>query len=259
MTQIIELQRALIVPPHPRDLSWKPQTVDKTKRRAQLVAYLDGQYYEDRLDQVVEQGLLARWSDETFIAGTHGQEVVATCALHLYTPDGTAVRHTGVGTGATGGASKASPAKSAATDAFKRACARAGLGRLLYSLPKLWAPTDEEGRLTRETRGRLPDLTRQILERYQAGDDQEALDSRFAWLLTREEQTPPTGAPAGSPPNDELAGARQHLTALQKRLTEEGKGSEVNEVLRQHPDRLRDVDSARAAYRALNQLKVKVA
>jgi hypothetical protein len=38
------------------------------------------------------------------------------------------------------------PATSAASQAFKRACAAFGLGRYLYSLPQVWADYDQKSK-----------------------------------------------------------------------------------------------------------------
>lgn len=239
------LHDVLTAPPAPHEISWKLQSRNREKTQGQLVAYLDGQYYETRLDQAVTEGALDSWSEVTDLLGLQAGELAARCLLTLTLPGGAGVVRTGIGAAAQDSGSTASLAKTAATDAFKRACARAGLGRFLYALPILRAPLTE-GRLDRATQDRLPGLTEGMMADYLGGMDADALERKYAWVLTR--------GGASTPADPALGEARAHLTRIEGELRRAGKGTQLTALLRDHPQRLRSVEDARAAYAAMNAL-----
>lgn len=156
----------LLAEPFPLELlSWKPQAIAKGNggdvRNAVAATYADPRAYIDRLNEVVGP---AGWSDqyETSIAtgfmkvktgwgdkpdtitGPHAK-VFVVCRLTIE----------GLGTKSDGGESTADDENaltSALSQAFKRACAKFGLGRYLYDLPKdVWCPYDTKKKRFVET------------------------------------------------------------------------------------------------------------
>jgi len=115
-------------------VGWKAQTVTKQGDRALAVAYVDARAVQDRLDEVVGPD---GWCDEyrllTQQGSPFGLEVVVQCRLTVL-----GITKTDVGTG--------EDAKSAYSDAFKRAAVRFGVARYLYSLPLQWVDYDPQRR-----------------------------------------------------------------------------------------------------------------
>ena len=109
----------------------KPGAITKDKTRALALAYADLRAYQDRLDEVVG---LEGWSVEYRQIGNSAM----VCRL-------TIMGHTreDVGEPSEDGSN---PATEALAQAFKRACSAFGLGRYLYSLPRLWFDYDEQAK-----------------------------------------------------------------------------------------------------------------
>ena len=126
---LADIYQELTAPFAPAIIELKPGAVTKDKTRALALAYADPRAYEDRLDVVVGPD---HWSVEYRpLPGGTG----LICRLTIL---GCVREDVGEAP-----ADDANTFTSAAAQAFKRACAKFGLGRYLYHLPSVWAPYDE--------------------------------------------------------------------------------------------------------------------
>jgi len=122
----------------PKDsISWRQDgkpTQRDGKYVARFVAYTDAQVVRERLDAVVP----GEW-DLTLELLPHASDAdgEATCAFKARLQILGVIRED-VGTG--------SDYKSAATDAFKRAAVRFGIGHELYSMGQVWVQVDGDGK-----------------------------------------------------------------------------------------------------------------
>ena len=106
-----------------------PFAKDQTKHRqgqGRDVYYITAVTAMNRLDDVLGP---ENWSEHT--APTEDASGTYLCTLTIRLPDGATATRTGVGAAGSSG-STANPAKTAASDAFKRAAVRFGVGRYLY-------------------------------------------------------------------------------------------------------------------------------
>lgn len=107
----------------------KPGALTQDKKRALALAYVDLRAYQDRLDEVVG---LEGWSVEYRTLGAKS----IICRLSI-------LGHVREDVGEPSGDGE-NPATEALAQSFKRACSAFGLGRYLYSLPRLWADYDAD-------------------------------------------------------------------------------------------------------------------
>ena len=126
-----EQLQALTRPFDPGLVQFKPGATNRDKTKALALAYVDSRAYFDRLDEVAG----ADWSDEYTVSG---DGTIVTCRLTIC-----GTTRTDVGEKDT---ADQNTTTSAAAQAFKRACAKFGLGRYLYRLPQEWADYDRERR-----------------------------------------------------------------------------------------------------------------
>lgn len=143
----------------PKDVSWKPQTVNYNAETALAVAYADPRCYIDRLNEVFGIG---GWSDNyhflatpftKFIKGKKawkdtpatedklvpGNKVVCVATITIHTKDDKTYERIEVSSTGDSDASDDNAATSAEAQAFKRAAMKLGIGRYLYELPKVTA------------------------------------------------------------------------------------------------------------------------
>ena len=138
-----DIQKRLKAPFPSSWVGWKAQSTNRDKTRALAVAYVDARAVMARLDAVVGPG---NWSDEYRVirddtytvrdaSGNERRvrEVEVECRLTVMD-----VTKSDVGSG--------EDAKSAYSDAFKRAAVKFGIARYLYSLPKQWVDYDAKAR-----------------------------------------------------------------------------------------------------------------
>ena len=109
---------------------WKVQSVSKYKPSATCVAYIDARDAMDRLDEVVG---IDNWQDEYMMIGN-----ILYCTLSIRFP-GIWIHKTDCGV-----ESNVEKEKGQASDAFKRACVKWGIGRFLYSLDVKYINTSEK-------------------------------------------------------------------------------------------------------------------
>lgn len=112
------------------EVGWKIQATNSAKDKGLIVAYIDARDVASRLD---ETGL--EWSD-SYSVHVMADAWVVECRLTVG-----GVTRTDVGTGDGDEA-----AKSAYSDAFKRAGVKFGIGRYLYEIPTTWVPVETVGR-----------------------------------------------------------------------------------------------------------------
>ncbi|MDR7574509.1 MAG: Rad52/Rad22 family DNA repair protein [Armatimonadota bacterium] len=140
---------AKLLEPFPAEkVQWKPGAISPDRTRALGLAYVDQRDYMARLDEVDPA-----WQDEYQVI-TAADRVMVVCRLTVQgitrTGDGEAPLTT------ERGEQDENALTSASAQAFKRACAKFGLGRYLYEVPKVWAEYDPDKRaFTREGLARL--------------------------------------------------------------------------------------------------------
>ena len=117
--------RALLEAPF-QEIQWKIQTMSKDSTKGMVVGYIDARDVAARLDSVG-----VTWSDSYTVLQMASTWVVE-CRLTI---DG--ITRTDVGTG-----DGEESAKSAYSDAFKRAAVKFGIGRYLYDLPTSWVAVE---------------------------------------------------------------------------------------------------------------------
>src|SRR5512135_2457147 len=127
-------------------ISFKCQTKPNEKGNSLVVAYIDARDVMERLDDVVGPD----WSDRYEKAGT-------ASGLVCYLTVG-GVTRADVGSED----NENEPAKSAFSDAFKRAAVKFGVGRFLYDLPKMWAKAKPVGKSFVLEDGEIERLRRQV-------------------------------------------------------------------------------------------------
>ena len=99
---------------------WRVQSFSKNKPSATVVAYIDARNASDLLNEYAIYG----WSDEYYeLAGN------TYCKVGIVMPDGSIMWRSDCGV-----VSNTDAEKGQASDAFKRACVKWGIGRFLYNL-----------------------------------------------------------------------------------------------------------------------------
>jgi len=130
-----DFRKALKRPFQARAVKWKAQATSKDKTQALAVAFIDARNVMERLDRTVGPG---EWSDAYEIIAASPDEFVVECRLTVL-----GVTKADVGdSSASGGGSNL--AKSAYSDALKRAAVKFGIGRYLYALPRRWVAYDAQ-------------------------------------------------------------------------------------------------------------------
>jgi len=102
---------------------------------ALAVAFIDARNVMERLDRVVGPG---EWGDEYEVVIATGEEFVVECRLTVL---GVTKMDVGDSSASGGGGNLA---KTAYSDALKRAAVKFGVGRYLYALPKRWVAYDAQ-------------------------------------------------------------------------------------------------------------------
>jgi hypothetical protein len=124
----------------PEEVQLKVQSMNKDRTKGMVVAYIDARMVMDRLDEVFGPDnwedmyrVLSDKSADTEVGSLRTVEVECTLAVVLDKDVRIAKRDVGEG----------DSLKAAYSDAFKRAAVKFGVGRYLYSLPKVWADLNE--------------------------------------------------------------------------------------------------------------------
>ncbi|AGY56672.1 Rad52/Rad22 family DNA repair protein [Gloeobacter kilaueensis] len=137
----------------------KAQALSSDQSRAMAVAYLEARDVAQRLDDVCGPH---NWSDTYHVLQSTPSEWVVECRLTVVVAGGHEVTKCDVGLG--------EDAKAAYSDAFKRAAVKYGLGRFLYTLPKVWGDYDSHRRRFSEPAA----VRAQMLAAYEASHSQAA-------------------------------------------------------------------------------------
>jgi len=131
---VADIIRRLSEPFEPGTVQWKPGVVSKDRTRAMALAYVDSREYMSRLDEA-DPG----WSDEYQVIPLQDR-ILVICRLTV-----SGITRTGDGEcllADTRGETEENALTSASAQAFKRACAKFGLGRYLYDIPRVWVDYD---------------------------------------------------------------------------------------------------------------------
>ena len=132
------ISRALKAPFEPDEVEWRVQGKPTANNKVQLLAYIDARCVQDRLDSTVgAENWTFKWEP---VAILNGAVTVAKGILTIH----------GVPKEDVGDSGSIEPSKSAVSDALKRAAVQWGVGRYLYELPAVWAPLDENGRVSED-------------------------------------------------------------------------------------------------------------
>lgn len=113
-------------------IRWKIQASSEDKTKSLYVPYADARAVAEALDRAVGWD---RWSDE-YRVEDHDAKVWVICAITVHTAT-TSITKTDMAE-----ATDFEAVKGGASDAFKRAAVKFGVGRNLYALPSIWAPSE---------------------------------------------------------------------------------------------------------------------
>lgn len=108
---------------------WRVQSFSKKKAMATVVAYIDSRSASDILNEYAVYG----WSDEYYEVGGN-----TYCKVGIVMPDGSILWKSDCGV-----ESNQDKEKGQASDAFKRACVKWGIGRFLYNLGMEYVTANE--------------------------------------------------------------------------------------------------------------------
>jgi len=126
-----ELTRALSEPFDETDIKYRAGAISRDKKRAQALPYADPRVYEDRLNALVP----GAWEVEFEPWGE--TRIICRLTIHGVTRSST---------GESGDGPEAVAGTAAEAQAFKRACAKFGLGRYLYPMDAQWVDYDPDKR-----------------------------------------------------------------------------------------------------------------
>lgn len=115
----------------PKFVKWRVGATNKEKTKGIALAYIDSREVKKRFDEVCG---LARWQDRLMaIDGGFISEIDIKLDDEWITRSNAA------------GNTKVEAIKGGASDAFKRAAAKWGVGHYLYYLPNIWVPIKAQG------------------------------------------------------------------------------------------------------------------
>lgn len=143
MSNPADLVKALEAPLAWEEVGYKPEAFSKDKGKALLTYYFDAHAARKRLDEVFP---LAWWDRYEELELSEARLVIR-CRLTVRLPGGGELAREGVGESDNSGDKEPSRWKSAASDAFKRAAMKFGVGHHLQRMPDVWVEA-AEGRLT---------------------------------------------------------------------------------------------------------------
>ncbi len=188
------LADALAAPFDVTEIAVRAGATTRDKQAAQVLVYLDATAVATRLDRIVGPG---GWQDR-LIVPTQPNRIAYVCELTIL-----GVTKSDVGEGA----KESEPDKSAASDAFKRAARKFGVGRYLVWMPYLNWPYDADRRRFVDEGELLRKAYELSLAVHQSGPDASAIDMRaYRHNAGRHSQPqrdqrnqPANGAPKGKP------------------------------------------------------------
>lgn len=171
--------------PFPTDaIDWRIGSRNKEKTKGIALAYIDARAVMDRLDTACGPG---HWQCNYTPAQT-----MLLCNLGIHFP-GAGWTWKSDGAGAT----DVEAEKGMASDAFKRAAVRFGIGRYLYDLESPWCDLENEGRkFAGGERKKLDDLHDKIAQRVGWGGPTDVATYRFLLRIVQETVTQPSDVEA---------------------------------------------------------------
>lgn len=126
------LLKQLKDPFDPKFIKWRVGATNSEKTKGIALAYLDAREVKKRLDDVMG---ITKWKDELIRVEKGG----FICNLYLKIEDEWIPRSNA------GEDSNMAAIKGGASDAFKRAASKWGIGHYLYYLPNVWVPIVKQG------------------------------------------------------------------------------------------------------------------
>lgn len=171
-------------------VKWKAQTTNKDKTRALAVAFVDARNVMERLDRAVGPG---GWHDAYEVISIDAGGYVVQCSLTVL---GVTKADVGDSSASGGGGNLA---KTAYSDALKRAAVKFGVGRYLYALPLRWVAYDAQHKRLAEV-PELPAWARPAhLGEEEAQDPGEALpDAEPEEIPLKPRKEEPTAVPTAT-------------------------------------------------------------
>lgn len=138
-SELAKIMVALAAPFDPSQIHWRPGSTTKDKTRCMALAYVDARDVMNRLDEVAGP---EAWTDRMERVGD-----AYICHIGLWLPtNDQAVDFHWVFKSDSAGETQIESAKGGASDAFKRAAVKWGIGRYLYALDSPWVDYDAQRR-----------------------------------------------------------------------------------------------------------------
>jgi hypothetical protein len=137
-----QIAEALAAPFEAKEVHWLPMVLTKDESRALAVAYVDARDVMNRLDRVVG---IAEWQDEY----QQLSDGTMLCRLSIRL-DGEWITKCDVG-GQSKQPDAGDKAKSAVSEALKRAAVKFGIARYLYRLEQTWVAYDPKKKVFLQT------------------------------------------------------------------------------------------------------------
>jgi hypothetical protein len=135
----------------PAQIQWRPITTSKDGKNGLAAAYVDARAVADRLNEVLG---IDGWQDKYELM--HDGNMI--CHLSIWSEE-KKMWITRCDVGDEGQApDKGTKAKSACSNALKRAAVKFGVGRYLYDIDHTWVPVDQYKRITKEGYAQLDRL-----------------------------------------------------------------------------------------------------
>lgn len=207
---------------------WRVQSFSKVKPIATVVAYIDARDASDVLNQYATYG----WHDDYYEVGGN-----TYCKVGIVMPDGTVQWRSDCGT-----ESNQDKEKGQASDAFKRACVKWGIGRFLYKLGVEYVPanevkTDKNFPYPVDEQGkRIWDLTKYISEkRVKSTDAWKTIPATMSYI-TGIAQDEPKETKTALQPNTSFDNDDDRKTKALLALEKTGKLHDVKQLIKLQKD-----------------------
>lgn len=195
MVNSADILRALAAPFPPANVSWRVGSTSKDGKKGMALCYIDARDVQRRLDLVMGYN----WADELVV-----MPGLVTCRIGLlidgswiWRQDGTATVRESLSDGdlsAKKEQEREMSLKGSASDAFKRAAVKWGIGRYLYDIASPWVEVNEFKQITDDGKRRLLGI----------------MEQHYVDWKARNAAAPKAAAPAPQPEPRETASANGH-------------------------------------------------
>lgn len=209
MSKLADILKELRKPFKPEEVEWRVQRKSRDGSKGMAMAYIDARAISNRLDSLIEAGLLDRWDVkyEQVDMGTTVQQRQGNkydvpvkgfvCTITIKYDDECSSRSDG------SGITDFEPFKGGLSGAFKRAASAWGIGRYLYDLPTVWAPIDNWGNITQKPSLPLWALPEgYVQEQSKQSPPPSALDTGSEDLFSMTDDSNPFTEPTGNEGGD---------------------------------------------------------